>query len=130
MSINQTGIASNVNTRMAFNTKVFDVNNKYDSTNYRWTPSAGTVIIGAGLLFSAGIRNNTTPQVLIFKNGGCIAQSGAQTTTDSSISPVSVVDLASGTDYYECFCNANSTGTATVAAVNFVTMFWGAALMG
>ena len=39
------------------------------------------------------------------------------------------MDLASGTDYYECYCNVRrQSGTSTVLAVNFVTMFCGALL--
>jgi hypothetical protein len=128
MTSNQTGIASNVNTKMNFNTEVFDINNKYDSTNSRWTPAAGAIVIGAGLLFLSGIRNNTFPQVLIMKNGTAIAQSGAQTSSDTSISPITIVDYANGTDYYECYANANSTSTSTVGAINFVTTFYGAVL--
>jgi len=45
-------------------------------------------------------------------------------------SQVTVIDYANGTDYYECYCNAQSAATSTVAAVNFVTLFFGAALMG
>jgi hypothetical protein len=86
------------------------------------------VVIGAGLLFLSGIRNNTFPQVMIFKNGGCIAQSGAQTSSDTSISPITIVDYANGTDYYECYANASSTGTSTIGAVNFVTTFYGASI--
>jgi hypothetical protein len=65
---------------------------------------------------------------MLFKNGTCIAQSGSQTATDSSISPVTIVDQANGTDYYECYANVTTGGTATVAAVNFVTTFYGAVL--
>jgi hypothetical protein len=128
MATNQTGIPNSINTKVSFTTEVFDINNKYDSTNSRWTPVAGTVVIGAGLLFLSGIRNNTFPQVMIFKNGGCIAQSGAQTSTDTSIAPITIVDYANGTDYYECYANASSAGTSTIGAVNFVTTFYGAAL--
>jgi hypothetical protein len=128
MSVNQTGIANAVDVRCAFNVEVFDVNNKYDSTNYRWTPSAGVVQVGAGVLFSAGIRNNTTPSVKLFKNGACIVQNGAQTPTDASNAQVMVIDQCNGTDYYECFVNAQSAGTSTIAASNFITQFFGAQL--
>jgi hypothetical protein len=130
LSANQTGIANNVNTRVRFNTKVFDVNNKYDTTNFRWTPHAGPVLIGAGLTFTAGVRTNTSPQVLIYKNGAAIAQNGVETDVSSASTQVMVVDLANGTDYYECYCNASSGATSTIGAVNFVTSFYGAALMG
>jgi hypothetical protein len=128
LSTDQVGIANSVNTKMNFNTKVFDVNNRYDATNFRWTPLAGVVHLGAGLFFSSGVRNNVFPQVMIFKNGACIAQNGAQSTGNAAYTQVDVIDQASGTDYYECYCNSPSATTTTVAAINFVTTFYGALL--
>jgi hypothetical protein len=128
MTTDQTGIPDNVATKMNFRTKVFDINNKYDSTNSRWTPAAGVVMLGAGLFFTAGVRNNVFPQVLVYKNGAAIAQSGAQTSTNASNSQVTVVDQANGTDYYECYAQTPASGSATVGASNFVTQFYGAAL--
>jgi hypothetical protein len=128
MASNQTGIADSVNTKMAFHTKVFDINNKYDATNSRWTPAAGIVQLGAGLFFSAGVRNNVFPQAMIFKNGVCIAQNGAQSTSNAAYTQVDTLDQANGTDYYECYAYAPSSTTTTVAAINFVTTFYGALL--
>ena len=110
MAINQTGIADGVNTKIGFTSEVFDVNNKYDLTNSRWTPAAGVVIVGAGLYFSAGVRNNTFPQAMIFKNGICIGQNGAQSVSNNAYTDVTVVDFANGTDYYECYGVAASSG--------------------
>jgi hypothetical protein len=128
LATNQTGIPDSTNTKMHFATKVFDINNKYDATNFRWTPAAGIVHLGAGLYFSAGVRNNVFPQVMIFKNGACIVQNGAQSTSNSAYTQVDTVDQANGTDYYECYCFSPSATTTTVAAVNFVTTFYGALL--
>jgi hypothetical protein len=130
MATNQTGIASGVDTKLAFGSKVFDVSTKYDSTNSRWTPSAGVVALGAAISILATLAKNTLPQVMVFKNGICIAQNGSTTVAGTTNAQVAVVDLASGTDYYEAYCNVNTqgSGTATVVAVNFVTMFWGALL--
>jgi hypothetical protein len=128
MTSNQIGIANNVNTKMVFTTEVFDINNRYDSTNSRWTPTAGVVILGAGLYFSAGVRNNTFPQAMIFKNGICIGQNGAQSIANAAYTDVTVVDQANGTDFYECYCTASSSATSTVTAINFATMFYGALL--
>jgi hypothetical protein len=128
MTSNQTGIPDSVNTKLNFQTEVFDINNKYDSTNSRWTPAAGNVHLGAGLFFSAGVRNNVFPQVLLFKNGVCIVQNGAQSTAGVSYAQVDTVDVANGSDYYECYCFAPSASTSTVGAVNFVTTFYGALL--
>jgi hypothetical protein len=128
LATNQTGIPDSTNTKMKFTRKVFDVNNKYDATNSRWTPAAGIVHLGAGLFFSAGVRNNVFPQVMLFKNGACIVQNGAQSTSNSAYTQVDTIDQANGTDYYECYCFSPSATTTTVAAVNFVTTFYGALL--
>jgi hypothetical protein len=128
MASNQTNVVDSVNTKLVFGTKVFDINNKYDSTNSRWTPAAGAVILGAAISIQATLAKNTLPQVLIYKNGTVIAQNGSTTVAGTTNAQVGVVDQASGTDYYECYANVNTSGSgnATILAVNFVTMFWGA----
>ena len=130
LATDQTGIADAVNTKLKFTTKVFDVNTKYDATNFRWTPAAGVVVLGGAITILATLQKNTLPQVLLFKNGVAIAQNGSTSVAGTTNAQVGVVDLANGTDYYECYCNVNTQGggAATVQAVNFITMFWGALL--
>jgi hypothetical protein len=129
MTTNQTGVGDKVNTKLNFGTKVFDINNKYDSTNSRWTPVAGVVVLGAGVSIPSGVAKNTLPQVMVYKNGSVLVQNGAQTAGNRANAQVSVVDQASGTDYYECWCNIDAGGTtSTIEAVNFITTFWGAVL--
>lgn len=121
-------IPSNVNTKIKFATKVFDNALTYDSTNTRWTPPAGIVFIGAGIFFSAGVRSSAYPLVMIYKNGTNIAQNGIPTSTNAS-PEMTVVDQANGTDYYEVYANCAASGTgATVQAINFATLFYGAVL--
>jgi hypothetical protein len=127
MATDQT-VPSGVNTKINFASKAFDNLNTYDSTNSRWTPPPGIVFIGAGVYFSARVANNAFPLVIIYKNGLAMAQNGVPTSTNAS-PEMTVVDQASGTDYYEVYVNTAATGAgATVQAINLGTLFYGAVL--
>ena len=110
----QTGITSNVSTKMQLQTEEFDTNNCFDSTtNYRFTPTvAGYYQISAG----ATIPYNTTTGYLIpaIDKNGSLYKFGATTNGFSlffASSTVSALVYCNGsTDYIEFYVNATNNG--------------------
>jgi hypothetical protein len=105
LSANQT-IANNTATKIQFNTKVFDGNSEFSTTNYRFTAAnAGYYLVLANLLYSAYAINNVA-QGMIYKNGSSIFQNTSQTGAfsggDLGISLSAVVYLAAN-DYIEIY---------------------------
>ena len=108
MSANQ-DISDATDTKVAFNTEVFDTDNKYDhSTNYRFTPAvAGTYFLYTQVL---AITNDNTQLVdFIFsirKNNSSIYSTrhnpSANYANQVALN-IQVADVANTTDYYEVF---------------------------
>lgn len=96
-------------TKVAFDTEVFDTDSKYDhSTNYRFTPAvAGTYFLYANVL--ALSKNNTELVdfiISIRKNGSAIysVRHNPSNNYANQISlNIQVADVANTTDYYEVF---------------------------
>jgi len=89
----------------AFNFELFDQNSKYDTATQRWTPSAGLVSINANVTM-IGLNAGSGLLIAIFKNGAVFKQSRSGTAVDGGTDAganVTVIDLANGTDYYQCF---------------------------
>jgi hypothetical protein len=110
LSADQTGIAASTWTKVNFNVAGYNQNGKFSTSTSRWTPAAGPVQIEAQL-------NNTVPgssaYVGIYKNGVLLKNNAVPNAYPVSIS---VVDVANGTDYYECWYNsavANGVGSAS-----------------
>jgi hypothetical protein len=123
LSADQTGIAANTNTKINFNVANYNQNGKFFTTGGnagRWIPTAGPVQIEAQLLFGAVATN---VYVSIYKNGTQLKFQG--TGQDSAVA-ISVVDTASGTDYYECW--AQTTTAGSVSSVPTATFFQGFAI--
>ena len=116
--------AQNVDTKIAFNTEMYDNGGVYDnSSNYRFTPGvAGKFFIFSRVGAYAGSRGFKQITSLK-KNGTIIAQHSEETdlTTNWTASFtrtqfVSTIDIADDNDYYEIFVlqrNA-SNGTVTI----------------
>ena len=116
--------AQNADTKIAFNTEMYDNSGVYDnSSNYRFTPGvAGKYYIFATVGAyggSRGYKQITT----IKKNGTVITSYGQETdlTTNWTASfvrnqSVSVIDIADADDYYEVFVLVRlaSSGNVTI----------------
>ena len=96
-------ISTNTNTKVQFNSEVFDTDNCYDSsTNYRFTPG----VSGKYFLY-AGVRPNENDdynesQVYIRKNGSDIALATKRNTYSDTVHAYTTI--ASDTDdYFEIF---------------------------
>lgn len=131
LSGNQTGIADNTFTKMAFATEAADVGSWYDNaTNYRWTPlsTRPIAILVNGTLqgtFSAG----ALALVSIYKNGSSF-QNGSTAyaaTANANNCAAMAIDMPNGsTDYYEAYVLIDtSSGTGTVNGGGNNTNFQG-----
>lgn len=126
---NQTGIPVTTFTKVTFNTEVADVGGYFDAaTNSRWTPPAGGVLLAFSLHFGAGNADGLRLGS-IFKNGVELARFGGGTKFTASDGTVSgsVVDVASGTDYYEVFAYSD-VGSGIVIGTVAETFFSGSAI--
>ena len=115
--------SNNTDTKVQFDTEVFDTNNCYDNaTNYRFTPttSGKYYIFGYCMLDSNGANNFNYGKSYIYKNGSKLTETIIETAGDgrSNTLYTSVIDSANGsTDYYEFYvlCNTISAGSPTIA---------------
>lgn len=100
-------------------TEVFDDNSKYDNaTNFRWTPSAGRVV----LMGSIGIDLSSGFSVAaIYKNGAALATCGNMVAQSGGIANAMVftMDDANGTDFYELFGFASTSATVFGGTINY-----------
>ena len=109
----QSGIASSTDTKVTFETEVYDTANAYDnSTNYRFTVPSGQA---GKYYFYAQVRNNSATDhdvyaLRLFKNGSAINQYMKHNRRLDSIMLVTTDDASVG-DYYEIYVNGNNTFT-------------------
>jgi hypothetical protein len=122
-------ISNNTNTKVAFDGVLYDTNNNWSTSNYRFTPTvAGYYQFNASTYFansSAGLY-----QIKIYKNGSEFLRgnsigggSGASTSTGIS----AMVQANGTTDYFEIWCYT-SAGTQNIVAntpAPYVTWFNG-----
>jgi hypothetical protein len=121
---NQTGIADATNTKITFNTKVFDQGSFFSTVNNRWTPPAGNVHIGCQVTWNDNAAGDQV-KALIFKNGAELFEQSLQSVNANSAIGVlvSASDVANGTDFYECF-GFLSHGSGTHSVQGLITRTW------
>ena len=106
-------------TKVQFQVKEFDTNSNFDNaTNYRFTPTvAGYYMVTAALDMYAGGTLLTNTLIAIYKNGsGAKRGYGASISATEVYIPVAALIYLNGTtDYVECYVNATSVGSITVA---------------
>jgi hypothetical protein len=126
LSSNQASIADGVNTKINFNTKLFDTDNCYDNTtNYRFTPTtAGKYYIYGSALCWGGQLTQINAQAMIYKNGSSAIS--IQSFNHYNVSPNApgsglslichgILDMNGTSDYVEFYVASNNT-TGTVTA--------------
>ncbi|WP_456723046.1 hypothetical protein [Bradyrhizobium sp. USDA 4350] len=129
--VDQTGITSAVATKVTFGTKLFDPDGCFDNTtNYRWTPPAGKVVITAALWLTGTWPSANTSTIQVYKNGaqfrGGFNDGGV---ANDATCFVTIVDDANGTDFYELYASAATTsGTVTVKGNSTWSFFMGTVL--
>jgi hypothetical protein len=124
----QTGVSNATDTKITFDTEIYDVGSCYDTATSRWTPPAGMVMLNA-VIASATVMQTTGNYfyLTIYKNGSPFKfDTGPKSKGDDGVS-ITVLDQANGTDYYEVYAYgvANSGGTWNVAGGAGGTFFQG-----
>lgn len=114
MSGNQT-VSASAEAKVQFSSEQTDVGGYYDpTTNYRWTPPAGTYLVKVRIVCAQGAT--TTPDRLkIKKNGSTVIADFycAALTAQHSIELSEIVAL-NGTDYVEVFYTNSNSSSATI----------------
>ena len=126
----QTGIVSSTDTKVTFTTEIFDAGSYYDAPNSRWTPPAGRVLLSAQIYVTGTFTSSNACICAIWKNGAVLKEGFFYPSLANSASaPVTVVDDANGTDYYEIYVRqSTSSGTATVDGTAKWSYFCGSVL--
>ena len=103
-------------TKIAFNTKTFDTNTNFDTTNYRFTPTVAGYyqLNGVAQIDSTG---NFSSLSVIYKNGSAVVSAIAWGGSDYPRACVSVVVYANGTtDYFDLYTRQDSGVSKNLAA--------------
>ena len=112
-------VASGVETKVVFNSEIFDTDNCYDpSTNYRFTPNkAGKYFLMANIRCRRTTDFNDM-QISIKKNGSNINrfQNNSSQHNESQLL-TTIVEANGSSDYFEVFCSQSSGETDTAMNV-------------
>ena len=103
LSANQ-NIATSTFTKIAFNTELFDTNNNYSTSTYRFTPTLAGYYQINGIAFLSATKN--AQLVTLYKNGVEFARGNQQNTTTASSRGMSISYLVSAngsSDYFELY---------------------------
>jgi len=101
--------ANSVNTKIEFNTEIFDTNNCYDpTTNYRFTPNvAGKYFVGVCLRWDSG-DDWDIASTMIFKNGAFVFEIAGSNIRYNNWFMGGIVSMNGTTDYLEAYANQQS----------------------
>jgi len=116
LSANQ-NISNTTWTKAQIDTEVFDIGSCYDnSTNYRFTPTAGKYLFTCQIAFATG-TDFSNGAVALYKNGSVFITANEDNNYVNGIN-ITVYDVANGTDYYEMFCFHNLGSTVAIESEN------------
>lgn len=116
------GFGNGIAAKITFQVEAFDQNSKYDNaTNYRWTPAAGLICLNAQTYFY-GLTAGSSIRTAIRKNGTDLRMADAFLSGSTGCASVTVLDVANGTDYYECWGTVFSAAGGTM--YGFATLSW------
>jgi hypothetical protein len=108
-NVSQTGANTGAYTKVTFSTLRYNVGSFFDTVNNRWTPPAGMVLLGGMVWIQANSKAAPANSVAkIVKNGvidiaACEGWAPAGFADTAASSVPAVMDIASGTDFYELF---------------------------
>ena len=116
LSGNQTGVSDNTNTKVQFNTEIYDTDNAYDnSSNYRFTPqTAGKYFVYSSVRGQAANNNQLrTAALMIRKNNSEVGEAftlfwdnGIRSHT---LTKATVVDMNGSSDYLEVYAYVDAS---------------------
>ena len=108
-------VSNNTETKVQFNTELFDSDNKYDnSSNYRFTPGVAGKYVITGNVRVQNCGAGTNNYISIYKNGSLlkthITLPGKN--DDLNIGPITAIEDANTTDYFEIYARQTSGGSS------------------
>ena len=108
-------ISNSTETKIQFNTELFDVKSEYDTSNYRFTASEAGKYLVTGNITYPDPTSSTRYRITIRKNGGETHHndSHSSTTTPLTCTIVNIMDL-SANDYLEIWTKQFSGGNDNV----------------
>ena len=119
LSGNQTGVSDNTNTKVQFNTELFDTANAYDnSSNYRFTPqTAGKYFVYTSVRCQAANNNQLRSAALfIRKNNGEVGEAWTlfwdNGIRSHTLTKATVVDMNGSSDYLEVYAYLDASDDA------------------
>ena len=124
LSSNQT-ISTGTDTKIQYNTKVFDTSNSYDNTtNYRYTPNvAGYYEVTVSVRDQTGAAAGTI-RANIWKNGSVYSTSIVNNSTNGmTSSTTNLIYMNGSTDYLEGYMFQNSGSNMTCHGLQQYTFF-------
>jgi len=129
-------ITSNVHTKVAIDTEIFDTNSCFDTATYRFTPTvAGYYQVNGHIRLSANATTISQAVVSIFKNGttvGAASVDNFATTVITSYVARSIntlVYLNGSTDYIELYGSITGTSPQFIAGSATATASFSASLV-
>ena len=111
MSADQSSIADNTSVKVNMNTEFFDSDGKYDTSNYRFTPTiAGEYVFGSSLHINSG-NTMETVEIALYKNGSKLLYA----TTDSNDGRAQITGIINldTDDYVELYAYVNVASGGT-----------------
>jgi hypothetical protein len=122
----QGSIATATDTKITFGTEDYDVGGFYNAATSVWTPPPGDHMLVSTISWSAGIADQQSHQVRVYKNGGLhrIEQRTSSGTT-ALASSIAVQVVADGDDTFEIYGRASGAGDKTVEGDSNQTWFQG-----
>lgn len=112
--------------KVTFTTEAWDTGGFYDAANSKWTPSAGLVQLTAQVMVLSA-TDQVQYYATIYKNGAQLKTGnsiGSSGTINVSLH-ASVLDRASGTDYYEVFIAMTDAVSKVISGGAIQTYFQG-----
>jgi hypothetical protein len=126
-------VANNTNTKLNYDTALFNAGGAYNTALSRFTPSvAGYYQVNARLLTGAPASANAALSISIFKNGVSYTNCGVISVTGVAGSPLvaCVVYLNGSTDYLECYGTQNTGAALTMGSSSANQLFSASFLRG
>ena len=112
MSADQNSVADATWTKVNMDTEFFDSDGKYDTSNYRFTPTvAGKYMFGASLYYNSG-NTMETSEIGFYKNGSKILYASTDVDNDNKNQLTGVIDLDTD-DYVELYAYVNVAAGGT-----------------
>lgn len=123
LSVASNTIGNTTTTKVAFNTKSYDLANEFDNAvNNRFTViTTGYYLVEANLYWYTGVTANTSYQTLIYKNGAEIGIARVHSSsTDALSSKYSDILYLTAADYLEVYAYHNAGSNAAIlGTVNY-----------